>query len=298
MDKKENLLCDPATSEETIRTSQRPDNKGEMILYQPDNSLELEVLLEKETVWLSLNQISKLFDRDKSVILRHIKNVFTEEELSKDRTVAKFATHLPDGRIYDIEHYNLDVIISVGYRVKSKRGTEFRQWANKVLRDYLLNGYAVHQRIERVEHRLTETEKKIDLFVRTSMPPIQGVFCEDRIFDAHAFVSELVRSAKTSITLIDNYVDETVLMLLSKRGPNVSAVIHTKEISPQLRSDLNKYNAQYAPLQIRESERFHDRFLIIDDTVYHMGASFKDLGKKLFAFSRIEKDADMITNDL
>jgi len=180
------------------------------------------------------------------------------------------------------------VIISVGYRVKSKRGTSFRRWATKVLREYVLKGYAVNQRIERIEHRVTETERKIDFFITTALPPVQGVFFEGQIFDAYAFVSDLIRSAKSSVILIDNYVDETVLLLLSKRSTDVSADICTKNISAQLKLDADKHNAQYDPINIRCSDSSHDRFLIIDDVVYHIGASLKDLGKKLFAFSRME----------
>jgi hypothetical protein len=264
------------------------DYKNEIILYQPDNSMKLEVRLENETVWLSLNQISKLFDRDKSVVSRHIKNIFIEEELFMDSVVAKFATTSTDGKMYQVEYFNLDVIISVGYRVKSKRGTLFRQWANRVLKDYLLKGYVINKRIERLEYRVTETEKKIDFFVKTALPPKEGIFFEGQIFDAYIFASDLIKSAKKSIILIDNYVDETVLLLLSKRLPKISAIIYTKQISLQLQLDLTRHNAQYELINLYESNRFHDRFLIVDHTVYHIGASLKDLGKKLFAFSKME----------
>jgi hypothetical protein len=266
-----------------------------MIVYQPNNSFELEVLLENETVWLSLEQIGKLFDRDRSVISKHVKNIFSEGELIQNSVCANFARTAADGKIYRVEYFNLDVIISVGYRVKSRRGTQFRQWANKVLRDYLLKGHAIHQRFERIEGRVAETEKKIDFFVRTSLPPVQGVFYEGQIFDAHAFVSDLIRSAKRSVILIDNYADESVLTLLSKRMPNVTADIHTGNVSKQMRLDLRRHNEQYAPVTVHETGRFHDRFLIIDSTVFHIGASFKDLGRKLFAFSRMEiSDGDLL----
>jgi hypothetical protein len=272
-------------------TLYQPHNTGEIILYQPDNALKLEVRLEEETVWLSLNQMTALFNRDKSVISRHIKNIFEEEELYMGATVANFATAQIEGdRMIerDIEYFNLDVIISVGYRVKSKQGTQFRQWANRVLKNYLLKGYAVTQRIERLEHKVIEHDQKFDLLIKTSLPPKEGIFYEGQIFDAYIFVSDLIKSATKSIILIDNYIDETVLLLLSKRKTNVGAKIYTKQISQQLQLDLKKHNSQYEPINIFESDSFHDRFLIVDSIVYHIGASLKDLGKKLFAFSKME----------
>jgi hypothetical protein len=232
-----------------------------------------------------------LFSRDKSVVSRHIKNIFEEEELAMDSVVAKFATTAADRKVYQVEYYNLDVIISVGYRVKSKRGTRFRQWANRVLKDYVLKGYAFNRRMERLEHRVAETEKKIDFFVRTSLPPVEGILYDGQIFDAYAFVAGLIKSAKKSLTLIDNYVDESVLLLLSKRANNVDAIIYTASISPQFQLDLQKHNAQYPPVHVHAFTRSHDRFLFIDDDVYHIGASLKDLGKKWFAFSKMGLDA-------
>ena len=272
----------------------RPENRGEIILYQPDNSIQLEVRVEQETVWLSLNQIAKLFNRDKSVISRHIKNIFEEEELTTDSTVANFATvQIEGGRMKerDIEYYNLDVIISVGYRVKSKQGTRFRQWANSVLKEYILKGYAVHQRVERLEHRVTKAETKIDFFVKTSLPPKEGIFFDGQIFDAYAFAAGLIKSAKKQIVLIDNYIDESVLLLLSKRAKGVEAAIYTAAVSPQLLLDLQKHNAQYAPVTVETFGRSHDRFLLVDDDVYHIGASLKDLGAKWFAFSKMSINA-------
>jgi len=264
------------------------NDNSEIVLYQPEDSLRLEVLLENDTVWLSQMQMSELFQITKQNISRHISNIFEERELERNSVVKDYLTTASDGKSYNTKYYNLDVIISVGYRVKSQRGTQFRQWATAVLRDYLLKGHAINRRLERIEHRVGETERKIDFFVRTALPPVQGIFFEGQIFDAHAFVSDLVRSAKRSVVLIDNYVDESVLLLLSKRLPNVTAEIHTKRISPELRMDIEKHNAQYEPVNVYETDRFHDRFLIVDDIVYHIGASFKDLGKKLFAFSKME----------
>ncbi|HOJ66096.1 MAG TPA: RhuM family protein [Paludibacteraceae bacterium] len=263
---------------------------NEIILYQSDNAVQLEVMLENETVWLTLNQMSILFERDKSVISRHISNIFKEQELDKNSVVAKNATTASDGKTYLIEYYNLDVIISVGYRVKSKRGTQFRIWANKVLKDYLLKGYAVNQRIENLERRVSATEDKIDFFVKTALPPVQGIFYDGQIFDAYKFVADLVKSATKSIVLIDNYLDESVLILLSKRKENVKCQIFTNKISAQFKLDLEKFNAQYPPLEVKEFSKSHDRFLIIDETIFHIGASLKDLGKKWFAFSKINLD--------
>ena len=194
----------------------------------------------------------------------------------------------------EVNYYNLDMIISVGYRVNSINATKFRQWANKVLKEYLLRGYAINQRIERLEQRVTKTEEKIDFFVRTSLPPVEGVFYDGQIFDAHVFVSNLIKSAKQRIILIDNYLDESVLVTLSKREPNVIAKTITKTISNQFQLDLNRHNSQYPIINIEERNGFHDRFLIIDDTVYHIGASLKDLGKKLFAFSKMEMPPETI----
>jgi hypothetical protein len=267
---------------------------NEIILYQSDNAVQLEVMLENETVWLTLNQMSILFERDKSVISRHISNIFKEQELDKNSVVAKNATTASDGKTYLIEYYNLDVIISVGYRIKSKRGTQFRIWANKVLKDYLLKGYAVNQRIENLERRVSATEDKIDFFVRTALPPVQGIFYDGQIFDAYKFVADLVKSATKSIVLIDNYLDESVLILLSKRKENVKCQIFTNKISAQFKLDLEKFNAQYPPVEVKEFSKSHDRFLIIDDTIFHIGASLKDLGKKWFAFSKINLDAKLM----
>ena len=275
------------------------NNKNELILYQADNSVELEVVLKNETVWLNRQQISILFDRDIKTIGKHINNAL-REELHGFPTVANFATVQMEGnRMVErkIEYYNLDVILSVGYRVKSNRGIQFRVWANSVLKEYILKGYAINQRFERIEYRVTETEKKIDFFVKTALPPAQGVFFEGQIFDAYVFAADLIKSAKEAIILIDNYIDESVLLLLSKRRPQINANIYTKQISQQLQLDLTKHNAQYEPINISISNSFHDRFLLIDSTVYHIGASIKDLGKKLFAFSKMEiKAVDILKN--
>ena len=266
--------------------------KGEIILYQPNEIIRLEVRLEEESVWLSIDDMAKLFDRDKSVIGKHIRNIFKEEELFRDSVWAKFAYTASDNKVYQVDYYNLDVIISVGYRVKSKQGTRFRQWANQVLKDYLLKGYSINHRLQALERTVAEHSQKIDFFVRTALPPIEGVFYNGQIFDAYKFATDLIKSAKHSLVLIDNYVDETTLLMLSKRNEGVTATIYTAKISQQLQLDIEKHNDQYPPIQIRTYKESHDRFLLIDGKeVYHIGASLKDLGKKLFAFSKMNAPA-------
>ena len=266
--------------------------KGEIILYQPNETIRLEVRLEEESVWLSIDDMAKLFDRDKSVIGKHIRNIFKEEELFRDSVWAKFAYTASDNKVYQVDYYNLDVIISVGYRVKSKQGTRFRQWANQVLKDYLLKGYSINHRLQALERTVADHSQKIDFFVRTTLPPIEGIFYNGQIFDAYKFATDLIKSAKHSLVLIDNYVDETTLLMLSKRNEGVSATIYTAKISQQLQLDIEKHNDQYPPIQLRTYKESHDRFLLIDGKeVYHIGASLKDLGKKLFAFSKMNAPA-------
>ena len=270
---------------------------NEIILYQPDETIKLEVRLENETVWLTQQQMAELFVTTPQNITMHIRNIYKEGELMTEATCKDFLQVRKEGtrevkRIQKI--YNLDVIISVGYRVKSFRGTQFRQWALRVLKDYLLKGYSVNQRLERLEQRVTQTENKIDFFVKTSLPPVEGIFYDGQIFDAYKFVCDLIRSAKQRIVLIDNYVDDSVLQMLDKRQSNVSVTIYTKNYTPQLQLDLQRHNAQYAPIVIQSFTQSHDRFLIIDDTVYHIGASLKDLGKKWFAFSKMEIEASEV----
>ena len=274
--------------------------EGEIILYQSDDSTQLEVRIENETVWLSLNQMSDLFERDKSVISRHIRNIFEEGELDHMSTVAKNATVQNEGGkdvLRQIEFYNLDVIISVGYRVKSKRGTQFRIWANSILKEYLMKGYVLNSRIDRIEKKIFEHDQKFDLLIKTSLPPNEGIFYDGQIFDAWKFAADLVKSAHKSIVLIDNYIDDSVLHLLAKRNKGVEVKIFTSKISPELKKDIEKFNAQYEPVEVKIFSKSHDRFLIIDnETVYHIGASLKDLAKKWFAFSKIELDATEMIN--
>ena len=268
------------------------ENKGEIILYQPNEEVRLEVRLENETVWLTQAQMAELFQRERTVITKHINNVFKEKELEEKSNV--HFLHIANSD-KPVKYYSLDVIISVGYRVKSQRGTQFRQWANKILKAYLLQGYAVTVYQQRLEQRLhehdcqiRELKDKVDFFVRTSLPPVEGVFFEGQIFDAYKLAADLVRSAKESLILIDNYVDESVLTLFTKRQEGVKTLIYTQRITSQFRLDLERHNAQYPPVEVKEIRNVHDRFLILDQTeVYHIGASLKDLGKKLFAFSRL-----------
>lgn len=262
--------------------------KGEIVMYQPDETIRLEVRMEDETVWLTQQQMAELFNATKQNISLHISNIYKEDELKEYSTVKDYLTVRQEGgrtiRRF-VKYYNLDVIISVGYRVKSKHGTMFRQWANGILKEYLLRGYSINKRIERIEKRLTSAEDKIDFFVKNSLPPQQGIFFDGQIFDAYHFVADLIRKATRSIVLIDNYVDDSVLAILDKRQSGVSATIYTQKISQQLQLDISKHNAQYPPVKVELFNKAHDRFLLIDDEVYHIGASIKDLGKKWFAFT-------------
>ena len=263
---------------------------GEIVMYQPDETIRLEVRMGEETVWLTQQQMATLFQRDQSVIARHIRNIYKEEELDQEGTYAKFAYMGHDGlQMYEVTHYNLDVIISVGYRVKSKRGTKFRQWANQILKDYLLKGYVVNQRISVLEHQVADLTEKVNFFVRSSLPPVEGIFFDGQIFDAYVQIVNLIKQAKQSIILIDNYIDETTLTMLSKRDARVSATIYTRQLSNQQQLDITRHNQQYPPITVNLCQRNHDRFLIIDDVVYLFGASLKDAGKKLFAYIKMQE---------
>lgn len=282
--------------------------ENEIILYQPDSTLSLDVRVENDTVWLNRNQIATLFDRDVKTIGKHINNAL-KEELDGLSVIAKFATTASDGKTYQVEYYNIEMITSIGYRVKSKRGVQFRVWANKILKDYLLRGYSVNQRLlhmeSRIDRRLSEHDNqinelsgKVDFFLRTSLPPKEGILFDGQIFDAYVFVCDLIKRAKKRIVLIDNYIDETVLTLLDKRSHGVVATIYTKRISRQLQLDVERHNDQYAPIDVRTALNIHDRFMVIDDTLYHIGASIKDLGLKLFAFSKMETSPSLILDNL
>lgn len=276
----------------------QPMQDNEIILYQPDSTVRLEVRLENETVWLTQQQIADLFGVRQPAISKHLKNIFESGELNELSVYSILEYTAADGKTYKTKFYNLDAILSVGYRVNSKNATLFRQWANNILKEYLMKGYSINQRFihmeSRIDHRLSEHDAQIkelnnrmDFFIRTSVPPREGIFFDGQIFDAYTLMCELVRSARRRIVLVDNYVDDSVLCQLDKRAPGVEVIIFTHSVNRVLRQDLERHNSQYAPIKTRTYSKAHDRFLIIDDTVYHVGASFKDLGKKLFAFSKM-----------
>ena len=266
--------------------------ENQIVLFESsDKIVTLDVTVDKETVWLTQLQMAILFDVERSVISKHISNVFKEKEAEEKSNV--HFLHIANSD-KPVKQYSLDIIISVGYRVKSRRGVEFRKWANSVLKEFLLKGYSVNQRFERLEQRVSRTEEKIEFFVRTALPPVEGVFFEGQIYDAYELACKLVKSAVSSIILIDNYIDESVLTLLDKRGRGVTAEIYTHSPNAQLQLDIQRHDSQYTPIPIHVFTHSHDRFLCIDDTVYHIGASLKDLGKKWFAFSRMEINTESL----
>ena len=283
---------------------------NEIILYQPNSTFSLDVRVDKDTVWLTQTQIAELFGTKRPAITKHLSNIFKSGELNEDSVCSIMELTAADGKDYRTKIYNLDAILSVGYRVNSINATKFRQWANGVLKDYLLRGYSVNQRLlymeSRIDQRLSEHDRrldeltdKVDFFVRASLPPVEGIFFNGQIFDAYKFVCDLVKSARKRIVLIDNYVDESVLTLLDKRGSDVKAIIYTDaDRSRQNALDLKRHDRQYAPIEIRFVTDIHDRFLIIDDALYHIGASIKDLGKKLFAFARMAAAPTVILDAL
>ena len=289
----------------TEKSAQVDFGENQVVVYQPDETVRLDVRLEENTVWLTQGQMTELFQRDRTVITRHINNVFAEGELDEKSNV--HFLHIP---ISDkpIKVYSLNVIISVGYRVKSLRGTQFRIWATNVLREYLLRGYAFSLRLnqleDRVDRRISKTEAdvaelkdKVDFFVQTQTPPLKGVFYNGQLWDARALVLKLIASAKRSLILIDNWATSEVLDLFAKKRKGVKVTVFTSEhydnkhvphhkISP---ADIATFNAQYPKLAVRYNELFHDRFLIIDDReLYLIGASLKDLGGKCFGFTKMD----------
>ena len=269
--------------------------KNEIIFYQPNGMVNhLEIKLNDETVWLNRQQMAILFDRDIKTIGKHISSIL-REELKGLSVVAKFATTATDGKVYHVEHYNLDMVISLGYRVKSSHGIQFRIWANEVIKDYLLKGYAVNNRMKRIEDQMESIKTKvdqIDLQLQTQLIPTQGIFFDGQVFDAYALCSRIIRSANKRITLIDNYIDESTLVHLSKKREGVTVLLLTKTMNKQLNLDLQKANEQYGGFELKSFHKSHDRFLIIDDQeVYHLGASLKDLGKRWFAFSKLDKSS-------
>lgn len=268
--------------------------ESEIVLYNLDNSVNIEVRLEDETVWLNRQQMSMLFGRDIKTIGKHISNAL-KEELSEMATVANFAiVQNEGGRLVkrNVEYYNLDMILSVGYRVKSKRGIEFRQWANKVLKDFLLRGYAINSRLETLEQKVARHDEQIQFFIKSAIPIAEKVFMDGEFYDAFALVQKLIKSAKKSIILIDNYVDESVLTRMSEKSEGVSVSIYTKSIGKAMELAVEKFNSQYGGLKLTRFADCHDRFLILDDSeMYLFGASLKDLGKKMFAFTKLDSSS-------
>lgn len=278
---------------------------NEILLYQGNESpVRIDVYIAHDSVWLNRHQLATLFRRDVKTIGKHINNIFNEEELDMHVVVANFATTTVHGAIKGktqtklVEFYNLDVIISVGYRVKSREGTIFRIWASKILKDYLMKGYAIHYRTEQLEKNVFQINNRLqhmEVVLKTNEFPTSGIFFNNQIFDAYVFFSDMIERAKTSIILLDNYIDHTVLLQLAKRKKNVTATIYTERIPAALSLDLEKHNQQYSPIEIHRIQNVHDRFLVIDEKeLYHMGASIKDLGKRWFAFSRMDSFTDQV----
>ena len=279
------------------------DTNAEIIVYEPDEMTRMNVYVKGDTVWQTQAQIAQLFGVGQPAISKHLKNIFASGELNMQSVHSILEYTASDGKSYMTGFYNLDAILSVGYRVNSRNATVFRQWANRILREYLLKGYSfnarllqlssdIDQRLEKQsrtleEHSLIidEHSKKIDFFIKTSLPPIEGIFYDGQIFDSYKFVCDLVKTARYRVVLLDNYIDESVFTLLDKRAEGVTAVVYTAKVTPQLQLDIQKHNSQYPPIIVRFFNKAHDRFLIIDDIVYHIGASIKDLGHKWFAFT-------------
>lgn len=308
MKENKQYLFQPLSESQDTLSRQKPEN--EIIIYQPDSTLKLEVRLEDETVWLTQQQIADLFGTKRPAITKHLTNIYKSGELEENNTCSILEHMGNDGKQrYTTKYYNLDAILSVGYRVNSRNATLFRQWANKILKEYLLRGYSINQRLlnmeNRIDRRLSEHDHqikelygKVDFFIKTSLPPREGILFDGQIFDAHVFVCDLIRRSRKRIVLIDNYIDETVLTLLNKRNRGVLATIYTKKVDNNLSLDIKRHNDQYAPINVHTSNKIHDRFLIIDDTLFHIGASIKDLGKKLFAFSQMKASPTAILGNL
>jgi len=294
------------------------DNKGEIVMYQPEGEVRLEVRVENETVWLNRQQLAMLFNRDIKTIGKHITNALKEE--CQNSVVAKFATTADDGKKYQVEHYDLDIILSVGYRVKSANGIKFRRWANQVLKDYMLKGYAVNQRkistdlqiadrlheqrqliesqgteiadvrksIAEQDSRLSAVEQRIDFFVNAAQAPTGGILATGTRFDGLVLIADLVKSAKRSVAFIDPFATIEVLKFAAMRAKGVQAVVYSARITPEFRAAADLHKKQYPGLDLKTMRTIHDRFLLVDDKVYHFGASFKDMGNEMTAFSVLD----------
>jgi predicted XRE-type DNA-binding protein len=274
-------------------------NKSDMVIYN-DGELELNISVTEDTLWLTQKQIAELFGVTKQNISLHINRIFKDEELDENSVVKFFLTTAQDGKSYNTKHYNLDMIISIGYRVNSITATKFRQWATSVLKNYITDGYVINSD-KITNERFVFLEKEVSMLksqmgemkalVKDDIKPSKGIFFDGQTYDAYIFVNDLLKSAKSEVLLIDNYIDDTVFTLFSKY-PELNIKIYTQTITKQLRLDYQKYKAQYQNIELKEFKNAHDRFMILDNKeVYHIGASLKDLGKKWFAFSKFEMEA-------
>ena len=284
------------------------DAKNEIVVYQPNETIRLEVAIQDDTVWLNQMQMAELFGRERSVIAKHIRNAFKERELIPESVCAKFAQTAADGKTYQVDYFNLDVIISVGYRVKSQQGTQFRIWATQVLKTYLLNGVAVNRkydalafemdrRLSQHEREISDLRRDVNYFIRAALPPQEKVFVDGKMLDAQVELTRIVKTARRRIVLVDNYIDERTLMLLSNRRYGVACTVYTFGAnSPKLAPAVANYNREFPlmPITIKNYKKSHDRFLIVDSTVWHIGASLKDAGNALFAMMRMELDPQVI----
>lgn len=273
----------------------------ENIIVYNEGELEINVSVENETIWLSAENIATLFSVNRPAIVKHIGNIYKDDELSENSTCSILEQVAKDGKKRKINFYNLDMIISIGYRVNSKKATKFRQWATTVLKNYIQSAYVINEhkinelRLSSLENDVSNIKSHIK---SNSLQLKQGIFFNNEIFDAYVFISDLIRSATKSIIVIDNYIDESTLTLFSK-NQNIKIQIYTANISKQLHLDIKKYNQQYNNLEVKITKNFHDRFIILDgNNVYHIGASLKDLGNKIFAFSKIGIDSNDILKKL
>ena len=263
---------------------------GEIIMYQPEGAIQLPVRVENETVWLTIDQMALLFGKSRSTINEHILNALSEGEILKNESVRKIGNS--DFSTKPTNFYNLDVIISVGYRVKSIQGTQFRRWANQVLKEHLLKGYSVNRRLisqenklENLDSRVINLEKQVDFFVKANLPPSEGVIPANAHWSGYEFAVQLVRSAKKEIIIIDPFANDTSLSLIAKRVAGVNAVIYSARITRAMNDEVDRINRQFPTVVLRTMRDVHDRFIIVDETVYHVGASIMDLGCKMTAFS-------------
>ena len=295
---------------------------SQIVLYQPDESIRLEVKLEQDTVWLNRQQMAELFGRDVKTIGKHINNALREELAPEavganfattdnvgGSVVVKFSTKAADGKYYQVEHYNLDVILSVGYRVKSNRGIQFRRWANMVLRDYLLQGYSVNRhlialqenmdkRMTRIEDTQAKQQQQLDFFIRTSTPPAEMVFFEGDFYTARVALENLVRTAARRVIIIDGYVSALTLDILNVRKPEVSATIYTAGVGQGMQRLMDEHDRLFpsSHIDIRKwKKESHDRWLIIDDKLYHCGHSLNaNGGHKISAITQMGTSPEAI----